>query len=95
MLNKIIKLFVTTKEVPAPTEQEKIQALLQALNEKGDKPSIRRTTAKWQGYERQAFLYISNKDISPYEFVEQVMERITKDTPSADIKLLAIETRRL
>jgi len=45
--------------------------------------------------ERQAFLYMSNKDISPYEFVEQVMERITKDTPSADIKLLAIETRRL
>ena len=50
MLNKIIKLFVTTKEVPAPTEQEKIQALLQALSEKGDKPSIRRTTTKWQGY---------------------------------------------
>ena len=50
MLNKIIKLFVTTKEVPAPTEQEKIQALLQSLSEKGDKPSIRRTTTKWQGY---------------------------------------------
>jgi len=45
--------------------------------------------------ERQAFLYMSNKDISPYEFAEQVMERITKDTPSADIELLAIETRRV
>ena len=39
MFSKIIKLFVTKKNVPV-TPQEKIEALLKALDENGDKSSI-------------------------------------------------------
>ena len=45
--------------------------------------------------ERQAFLYMHNKDISPYDFAVQTIESLLKDTPFADIELLAIETRRV
>jgi len=50
MFNKIIKLFVRTKEVPPKTEREKIEELLQSLEDSNNKPSIKRTTNKWQGY---------------------------------------------
>ena len=49
MFSKIVKLFVTKKNVPV-TPQEKIEALLKALDENGDKSSIRRTTDMFQGY---------------------------------------------
>tara|TARA_R110000824_G_scaffold89110_2_gene218746 strand:- start:1179 stop:1469 length:291 start_codon:yes stop_codon:yes gene_type:complete len=50
MFDKIIKLFVTKKEVKVLTLEEKIEALLKTLEERGDKPSIRRTTNMFQGY---------------------------------------------
>jgi NADPH:quinone reductase-like Zn-dependent oxidoreductase len=50
MLNKIIKLFVRTKEVPVDPAKEMVEKLLQEYNDKGIKPSIDRTNDKWMGY---------------------------------------------